>query len=84
MGGINLRFQEIKEQEQQYIMHTYGRVDVSLVKGENARAWDAQGKEYIDFTSGIGVNCLGYSDPQWSAAVARQAQTIQQDRKSVV
>ena len=72
-----MHFQEIKEQEQQYIMHTYGRVDVSLVKGKNARAWDAQGKEYIDFTSGIGVNCLGYSDPQWSAAVARQAQTIQ-------
>lgn len=71
-----MTFQEIKEQEQ-YIMHTYGRVDVALVKGKNARAWDAEGKEYIDFTSGIGVNCLGYSDPQWAAAVAEQAGEIQ-------
>lgn len=72
-----MTFQEIKDQDQQYIMHTYGRVDVALVKGQNARAWDAEGKEYIDFTSGIGVNCLGYGDPQWAAAVAAQAGEIQ-------
>lgn len=72
-----MTFQTIKDQEQQYIMHTYGRVDVALVKGRNARAWDADGKEYIDFTSGIGVNTLGYSDPGWAAAVARQAGEIQ-------
>lgn len=71
-----MTFQEIKDQDQ-YIMHTYGRVDAALVKGRNARAWDAEGKEYIDFTSGIGVNCLGYSDPQWAAAVAKQAGEIQ-------
>lgn len=70
-------FQDIKDQEQQYIMHTYGRVDIALVKGKNARAWDADGKEYIDFTSGIGVNSLGYSDPGWAAAVAKQAGEIQ-------
>ena len=72
-----MTFQEIKDQDQQYIMRTYGRVDVALVKGQNARAWDAEGKEYIDFTSGIGVNCLGYGDPQWAAAVAAQAGEIQ-------
>ena len=70
-------FQEIKEQDQTYILPTYGRVDVALVKGKNARAWDAEGKEYIDFTSGIGVNALGYSDPQWAAAVGEQAGKIQ-------
>ncbi len=72
-----MTFQEIKDQDQKYIMHTYGRVDVALVKGSNARAWDETGKEYMDFTSGIGVNCLGYSDPQWAAAVAKQAGEIQ-------
>lgn len=72
-----MNFQNIKEQDQKYILHTYGRVDAALVKGKNARAWDADGKEYIDFTSGIGVNCLGYSDPQWAAAVAKQAGEIQ-------
>lgn len=72
-----MTFQQIKEQDQKYILHTYGRVDVALVKGNNATAWDADGKEYIDFTSGIGVNSLGYSDPGWVAAVAGQAGKIQ-------
>lgn len=72
-----MKFQEIKEQDSVYILHTYGRVDAALVKGKNARAWDTEGKEYIDFTSGIGVNSLGYSDPQWAAAVAKQAGEIQ-------
>lgn len=72
-----MNFQEIKDEDQAYILHTYGRVDIALVKGRNARAWDAQGKEYIDFTSGIGVNALGYSDPKWAAAVAKQAGEIQ-------
>ncbi len=75
--GTKMKFQEIKEQEQTYILHTYGRADVSLVKGKNARAWDVEGKEYIDFTSGIGVNCLGYSDPGWVKAVTEQAGAIQ-------
>lgn len=72
-----MTFQEIKEQEQKYIIHTYGRVDAALVKGRNATAWDVDGREYIDFTSGIGVNSLGYSDPGWTAAVAKQAGEIQ-------
>lgn len=72
-----MNFQEIKEQDSAYILHTYGRVDAALVKGKNARAWDVDGKEYIDFTSGIGVNALGYSDPLWAAAVAKQAGEIQ-------
>ena len=42
-----MTFQEIKDQDQSYILHTYGRVDASLVKGRNARAWDTEGKEYI-------------------------------------
>lgn len=72
-----MNFQEIKDQDQSYILHTYGRVDAALVKGKNARAWDVEGKEYIDFTAGIGVNALGYSDPEWVAAVAEQAGEIQ-------
>lgn len=72
-----MKFQEIKDQEQEYIIHTYGRVDAALVKGRNATAWDVVGREYIDFTSGIGVNSLGYSDPDWTAAVSKQAGEIQ-------
>lgn len=72
-----MTFEQVKSQDQTYILHTYGRVDAALVKGRNARAWDVDGKEYIDFTAGIGVNALGYCDPEWSAAVAGQAGKIQ-------
>lgn len=72
-----MTFDQIKAQDKAYILPTYGRVDVALVQGKNARAWDAEGKEYIDFTAGIGVNALGYSDPEWAAAVAEQAGKIQ-------
>ena len=68
-----MTFEQIKDQDQAYILHTYGRVDAALVEGKNARAWDVDGKEYIDFTAGIGVNALGYSDPEWAAAVGEQA-----------
>lgn len=74
---IMMTFQEIKEQDRNYIIHSYGRVDVALVKGRGAKAWDAEGKEYIDFTSGIGVNALGYCDSEWTAAVQKQAGEIQ-------
>ena len=72
-----MTFEQVKSQDQAYILHTYGRGDAALVKGRNARAWDVDGKEYIDFTAGIGVNALGYCDPEWSAAVAGQAGKIQ-------
>lgn len=72
-----MTFEQVKSQDQAYILHTYGRVDAALVKGRNARAWDVDGKEYIDFTAGIGVNALGYCDPEWFAAVAGQAGKIQ-------
>lgn len=42
-----MKFQEIKDQEQEYIIHTYGRVDAALVKGRNATAWDVEGREYM-------------------------------------
>lgn len=58
-------------------MPTYSRFPVALVSGKGAAAKDAEGKEYIDFTSGIGVNSLGYADEKWAAAVAKQASSLQ-------
>ena len=76
-GVIKLTFEEIKNDEQQYMMHTYGRFDAAIVSGKGAVAKDVNSKEYIDFTSGIGVNCLGYCDDGWVKAVSQQAATIQ-------
>lgn len=70
-------FDDIKNDEQQYMMHTYGRFPTALVSGKGASVKDTQGKEYIDFTSGIGVNSLGYCDDGWVKAVSTQAATLQ-------
>lgn len=72
-----MQFTTIQEGDSNYLMHAYGKFPTALVKGRNATAWDVDGKKYIDFTAGIGVNCLGYSDPQWVAAVAAQAAQVQ-------
>jgi len=72
-----LTFEEIKNDEQKYMMHTYGRFQTALVSGKGATAKDASGREYIDFTSGIGVNSLGYCDEGWVKAVTLQANTLQ-------
>lgn len=70
-------FQEVKQQEQANMMHTYGRFPTALVKGKGVRAWDTEGKEYLDFASGIGVNSLGWCDAGWVKAVSEQAGTLQ-------
>ncbi|MDA8443028.1 MAG: acetylornithine transaminase [Peptococcaceae bacterium] len=58
---------------QQYVMNTYGRLPMALVKGSGAKVWDADGKEYLDFVSGIAVNALGHCHPKVVAAIQEQA-----------
>lgn len=59
-----------------YLADTYNRFDIALVKGKGARAWDENGKEYIDLGSGIAVNVFGYGDEEWEKAVASQLDMI--------
>ena len=66
-----------KEKDLQYIMHTYGRYDVALKSGKGVTAFDEDGKRYIDVSSGIGVNSLGYCDDGWVKAITDQASAIQ-------
>ena len=47
-----------------------------LTRGEGARVWDAEGREYLDFLAGIAVNALGHAHPAFTETVARQAATI--------
>lgn len=64
---------EVQAGTENYIMNTYGRFPVTIDRGEGARFYSREGKCYIDFTSGIGVNCLGTADPGWVQAVSYQA-----------
>ena len=55
------------------ILNNYGSFDLTFVKGKNATMWDAKGKKYIDFISGIGVNCLGHNYKPLVREIAKQA-----------
>lgn len=69
--------QKVMDRDNQYIMHTYGRSPVVIERGEGMTAIDADGRKYLDFTSGIGVNALGFAHPAWVAAVTEQAGKVQ-------
>ena len=67
---------QIKQLDQDYIAQTYGRFDVALSHGKGCEVWDFDGKRYLDFTSGIGVNSLGWGNEQWLKAVIEQASQL--------
>ena len=58
------------------LMPTYGPPSLMLVRGEGARLWDADGREYLDFLSGLAVTSLGHSHPAVAEALAAQAQRL--------
>lgn len=68
---------DYKSLDKEYIAHTYARFDELFVSGTGAKVYNENGKEFIDFTSGIGVNSLGFADSDWADAVANQAHTLQ-------
>ena len=72
-----MNFEAIRQQEKENLMPTYGRFPVALIRGKGVYATDSEGKTYLDFTSGIGVNALGWCDDGWVKAVSEQAATLQ-------
>lgn len=72
-----MSFETMKQQDETYIVHTYNRFPVLLDHGSGATCYDDTGKAYIDFTSGIGVNSLGFSDAGWVRAVTAQLGKLQ-------
>lgn len=68
---------DIKQLDKEYVANTYNRFDLALIQGKGSRVLDDNGKEYIDFGSGIGVNSLGYCNEEWTKAVSQQAAKLQ-------
>jgi acetylornithine/N-succinyldiaminopimelate aminotransferase len=62
--------------EQRYLMRTYRRAPVEFVRGEGALLWDADGKEYLDFLTGISVCSVGHCHPAVLAAIDEQASRL--------
>ncbi|MEE0800457.1 MAG: aspartate aminotransferase family protein [Gemmiger sp.] len=72
-----MQTEKVIKRDQKYLMHTYSRSPLVIERGAGMFAYAPDGREYLDFTSGIGVNALGYCHPAWVAAVTEQAQTLQ-------
>ena len=72
----NTTSSEIKQLDAEYIAQTYGRFNLALSHGKGCQVWDFEGNEYLDFTSGIGVNSLGWADEDWLKAVVHQASSL--------
>jgi predicted acetylornithine/succinylornithine family transaminase len=67
---------DIQAGESQYVLNTYRRQPVAFVRGEGPRLYDVEGREYLDFVSGIGVASLGHAHPGLAAVIADQAKTL--------
>ena len=63
--------------DKEYVAGTYGRFPVELVSGKGSIVTDADGKNYIDMGSGIGVTAFGFGDEAWIAATTAQLGTLQ-------
>ena len=73
---MKITLQDIRALEARHIVPTYKRQPVAFVRGRGARLYDTDGREYLDFISGIGVTSLGHAHPGLAAAIADQAATL--------
>ena len=64
---------ELKRNADQYLMGTYARQPISIVRGRGTKVYDLEGREYVDFVGGIAVNILGHAHPDLVLAIQKQA-----------
>ena len=67
---------EIIAGTEHYLMNTYARQPLALTRGAGCRVYDPEGREYIDFVSGVAVDALGHCDEEITAAIRTQAATL--------
>jgi len=67
---------EIMALDREYVMGTYARQPIVFVRGEGAKLWDSEGREYLDFLAGIAVVQVGHCHPRIAGAIAHQASTL--------
>lgn len=67
---------ELQQMSDQFLMNTYTRLPISLVKGKGCLVYDAEGREYLDCVAGIAVNILGHSHPDLVEAITKQARQL--------
>lgn len=65
------------EEENKYLMNTYATLPIEISYGQGSYLFDKNNKKYIDFTSGIGVNSLGYNNTDWKNSIISQLNNFQ-------
>ena len=75
-GAMKVTFDDIKARESAHVLQTYRRQPIAFVRGKGSFLYDAEGREYLDLISGIGVASLGHAHPGLAAAIADQASTL--------
>src|SRR5688500_3732516 len=73
---MKVTLSDIQAKESQHVLQTYRRQPVAFVRGSGCRLYGADGREYLDFVSGIGVASLGHAHPGLAAVIADQAATL--------
>ena len=68
--------EELRQDSDRYLMNTYARSPISIVRGRGSKVYDLEGREYLDFVAGIAVNVLGHGHPDLVAAIQKQAQQL--------
>ena len=68
--------EELRRAAERYLMNTYARLPISIMRGRGSKVYDLEGREYLDFVAGIAVNTLGHSHPDLVAAIQKQAQSL--------
>ena len=66
----------ISPEHAKFLVGNYAHPAIEITHGEGSKLWDSDGKEYLDFTSGIAVTNLGHGHPQWTQAVTKQASQL--------
>jgi acetylornithine aminotransferase/acetylornithine/N-succinyldiaminopimelate aminotransferase len=69
-------FEEIKGLFDKYVVPSYSRFSVAFERGCGSRLWDIEGKEYLDFGSGIAVCCLGHAHPEIAETIYEQSKRL--------
>src|SRR3982074_3146008 len=69
-------FEEIAELERRYLLGTYNRYPIALTRGKGVFLYDLEGKKYLDFVAGLGVNALGHAHPRIVKTIREQAPRV--------
>lgn len=71
-----MSFQEIVELERQFLLPTYNRYPLAIARGKGVFVYDVEGRRYLDFVGGLGVNALGHAHPRIVKAIREQAARV--------